>query len=261
MAERLRSAIETLFNVRDETNGLAPSGEERRRRRNESIGALRAYSVPALFLLAGAGVLAAAAHFVVWSLVGGILMPLLYSAVPGLEAVNVGGGAPLRIGQFIAYVLYAAGMVGIAVVVLRAVLAKPSGYVRERTRTCPACGMTVLEAASRCRYCGSPLAARRAYPAPVSRGIGPTLSSPRPSAEADRADRADRGDRGDRADRGDRGDRGDRPPRRGRRGGRRRGGRDRSRPGGGGPGPGPGSGGTGASSGAPTGASSTRSDT
>ncbi|MBN1918570.1 MAG: zinc ribbon domain-containing protein [Verrucomicrobia bacterium] len=235
MAERLRSALETLINVRDETNGLAPSGEERRRRRSESIEALRGYSVPALFLVAGAIVIAVATHFLVWSLIDDLLMPLIYSALPGLAAVNIGGDTPLKVGPFISYLLYAAGMVGVAVLVLRGALAKPRGYVRERTRTCPACGMTVYESATRCRYCGSPLATRRTYAAsaPVNRAAGPTISSPRTSASSEHDDR---------------------PPRRGRRGGRRRGGRSRT---------GSGSGGGSDSrsgSGSPTGTSGSRSD-
>ncbi len=208
MAERLRSAFEALFNVRDHANALAPSAEDRRRRRNEFVEALRSYGVPILFLLAAAGLIAAAAHFLVQSLVTHIVMPLIYAGVPGLEKVTVGGSS-LLVGQFIAYVLYAACMIGLAVVGIRAVLAKPHGYVRERTKTCPACGMTVLQVATKCRFCGTALPGRRSYgPLPASRGPAPSYSSSRPSSRDD-ADRADRS------------------PRRGRRGGRRRSGRKR----------------------------------
>jgi hypothetical protein len=213
MAERLRSAIETLFNVRDEANALAPSGEERRRRRNEFIETLRSYGVPILFVLVAAVVIAVATHFVVWSLVAHIVMPLIYAGVPSLEKIEMSGGSSLALGQFIAYVLYAACMIGLATLALRGILAKPSGYVRQRTRTCPACGMSVPDVATRCRFCGSALPARRAYASTTpSRGPAPALSSSRPRSD-------------------DRSDSGRQPPRRGRRGGRRRGGRGRSRSG------------------------------
>ncbi len=212
MAERLRSAIETLFNVRDEANALAASGEERRRKRNEFIEALRIYGVPILLLMVAAAVIAVAIHFVVWSFVAHIVMRLVYAGVPGLETVQVGASS-LALGRFIAYLLYAACMIGLATLALRTVLAKPRGYVRERTRTCPACGMTILDAATKCRFCGSSLPGRRSYgaPAPSSRAPAPTLSSTRSSGGAP--------------------DTSDLPAKRGRRGGRRRGGRGRSRPG------------------------------
>ena len=209
MAERLRSAIESLFNVRDEANGLATSAEDRRRRRNEFVEALRSYGVPIVLLLVAAAVIAVAAHFLVLSLVSHILMPVIGAAIPGLANIQV-----VQLQQFITYLLYAAIMIGLAIVGIRTVLAKPLGYVRERTKNCPACGMTVLESAAKCRYCGTAIPARRAYgPLPASRAAGPTLSSSRTSA-----------DRGE--------DRGERPPRRGRRGGRRRSGRSQSGPGG-----------------------------
>jgi len=225
MAERLRSAIEALFNVREHANALAASAEDRRRRRHEFVGALRSYGVPVLFLLAAAGLIAAAAHFLVRSLVTDIVMPLIYAGVPGLQAVTVGQSS-LLVGQFIAYVLYAACMIGLAVLAIRAMLAKPQGYVQERTKTCPACGMTVLQVATKCRFCGTSLQGRRSYgPLPASRGPSPTYSSSRSSSRDD--------------------ERGDRPSRRGRRGGRRRSGRSRpdsggapSRPEGGSGGPG-----------------------
>jgi uncharacterized membrane protein YgcG len=220
MAERLRSAIETLFNVRDEANALAPSADERRRRRNEFIETLRSYGVPILFVLVAAVVIAVAIHFVVWSLVAYVVMPLIYAGVPDLEKIAVGAGSSVALGQFIAYLLYAACMIGLATLALRGVLAKPSGYVRQRTRICPSCGMSVPDVATKCRFCGSSLPARRAYGSTTpSRGPAPALSSSRRSS-----------DEGS--------DAGHRPSRRGRRGGRRRGGRGRPRPGSG-PGPAP----------------------
>jgi uncharacterized membrane protein YgcG len=222
MAERFRSAIESLFNVRDDSNALAPSSDERRRRRNEFIESLRSYGVPILFMMVGAALIAVGVHFLVWSFVAHIVMPLLYAAVPGLETVTV-AGSPMHFGQFISYLIYAVCMIVLAVAALRTVLAKPRGYVRERTRTCPACGMTVLEVASKCRFCGAPLPTRRAYGSTTpSRGPAPALSS----------------SSGSRPDDG---------PSRRRRGGRRRGGRGRSRSGSGG-GPGSGSSGSGAGS-------------
>jgi hypothetical protein len=152
----------------------------------------------------------------VWSLIRDVVMPLVYSGVPVLKEIELPGraDATLALGDFIGYLLYAAVMVGLATMALRAVLAKPIGYVRERTRTCPACGMTVLEMASKCRFCGSPLPARRSHvPSPRSHGNGLTLSGTRTAPESDSRDSRDR---------------------RGRRGGRRRGGRGRP-----GPGPGP----------------------
>jgi len=208
MAERLRSAIETLFNVRDEANSLAASAEDRRRRRNEFVESLRSYGMPILVLMVAAALIAVATHFLVWSFVGHIVMPLVYAGVPGLAAIQVSGSS-LLLGQFITYVLYAAAMVALAVVGVRAVLAPPRGFVRERTKTCPACGMTVLDVATRCRFCGSPLGGRRSYgPAPPGRTPAPAFSSSR-SRERDAED-------------------GERSPRRRRRGGRRRSGRDRS---------------------------------
>lgn len=204
MAERLRSAIETLFNVRDEANALAASAEDRRRRRNEFVESLRSYGMPILFLLVAAALIAVATHFLVWSFVAHIVMPLVYAGVPGLVAIEVGGSS-LLLGQFIVYVLYAAAMVALAVFGVRAVLARPQGFVRERTKTCPACGMTVLDVATRCRFCGSALSGRRSHtPPPPGRGPAPTLSSSR--SRDDREDRAEGA------------------PRRRRRGGRRRGG-------------------------------------
>jgi len=223
MAERFRSAIESLFNVRDDTNALAPSGDERRRRRNDFIESLRSYGVPILFLLVGAALIAVGVHFLVWSFVAHIVMPLLYAGVPAIEKVTV-AGSTVHFGQFISYLIYAACMVALAVAALRTVLAKPRGYVRERTRTCPACGMTVLEVATKCRYCGAPLPARRAYGSTTpSRGPAPALSSSSSSGEDDY-------------------------PSRRRRGGRRRGGRGRSRSSSGGGG-GSGSSGSGSESG------------
>ena len=208
MAERLRSAIETLFNVRDEANALAASAEDRRRRRNEFVESLRSYGVPILLLMVAAALIAVATHFLVWSFVAHIVMPLVYAGVPGLVAIEVGGSS-LLLGQFIAYLLYAAAMVALAVLGVRAVLARPRGFVRERTKTCPACGMTVLDVATRCRFCGSALSGRRSHtPAPPGRGPAPTLSSSR--------------------SRDDREDRPEGAPRRRRRGGRRRSGGGRS---------------------------------
>jgi uncharacterized membrane protein YgcG len=208
MAERLRSAIESLFNVHDERNDLAPSADERRRRRNEFVEALRSYGVSVLLLLVAAAVIAAAAHFLVWSLVTHIVMPAIHAAIPGLATIHV-----VLLDQFITYLLYAAIMIALAVAGIRMVLAKPRGYVRERTKSCPACGMTVLEAASKCRYCGTGLPARRPYgPLPSSRAAGPMFSSPRTTMSEGE----------ERAERGGRSEHGDRPPRRGRRGGRRR---------------------------------------
>lgn len=210
MAERFRSAIESLFNVRDEANSLAAGADDRRRKRNDFIETLRNHSVPVLLMAAAAGVIVVAVHFLVWSLIGDVIMPLVYTGAPGLETIQVGEtvASTLSLGQFIAYLLYAAIMISLATLTLRAMLAKPIGYVRERTRPCPACGMTVLEAASKCRFCGSPLSARRSHgPSPRGRGNGLAISSPRTSAESESRDG---------------------PPRRGRRGGRRRGGRRRS---------------------------------
>ena len=207
MAERLRSAIEALFNVREHANALAASAEDRRRRRHEFVAALRSYGVPVLFLLAAAGLIAAAAHFLVWSLVTHIVMPLIYAGVPDLKAVTLGESSVL-VGQFIGYVLYAACMIGLAVLGVRAMLAKPQGYVHERTKTCPDCGMTVLQVATRCRFCGTSLPGRRSYgPLPASRGPAPTYSSSRSSSRDDEG--------------------APRSSRRGRRGGRRRSGRSR----------------------------------
>jgi len=240
MAKRLRSAIETLFSVRDETNALAPSADERRRQRNEFVEVLRSYGVPIMLLLVGAAVIAAAIHFLVWSVTTHILMPLIYAGVPGLASITVGASV-LPLGTFIGYMLYTAGMVGMATLGVRTVLAKPRGYVRERTKTCPACAMTVLDVANKCRFCGTAIPAHRSYgnrppsgsrphsgsrppsgsrspsgsrPPSGSRDGGPTLSSTRTRSDDEDADR---------------------PPRRSRRGGRRRGGR-------GGSGSGPGSG-------------------
>ena len=188
MAERLRSAIETLFNVRDEANALAPSGEERRRRRNDFIETLRSYGVPILFVLVAAVVIALAAHHLVWSFVRVIVMPLIYAVVPRLKEIQLTSAETLPLGSFIGYVLYAACMIGLATLALRGVLAKPSGYVRQRTRTCPACGMSVPDVATRCRFCGSSLPARRAYASTSpSRGPAPALSSSRPRSD-DRSD-------------------------------------------------------------------------
>jgi hypothetical protein len=250
MAERLRSAIESLFNVRDERNDLAPSADERRRRRNEFVGALRSYGVSVLLLLVAAAVIAVAAHFLVLSLVTYVVMPLIGAAIPGLAKVQV-----VLLDQFITYLLYAAIMIGLAVVAIRAVLARPVGYVRERTKSCPACGMTVLEAATKCRYCGTGLPARRPYgPLPSSRPAGPVFSSPRTTMSegderAEHGERAERGERGEHAERAERGERGDYMPRRGRRGGRRRGGRRRFDSGGGPPASAPADSGGGSSSG------------
>jgi len=209
MAERFRSAIESLFNVRDDTNALAPSGDERRRKRNDFIESLRSYGVPILFLLVGAALIAVGVHFLVRSFVAHIVMPLLYAGVPAIEKVTVAGSS-VHVGQFISYLIYAVCMTALAVAAIRTVLAKPRGYVRERTRTCPACGMTVLEVATKCRFCGAPLPARRAYGSTTpSRRPAPALSSSPNSSEDD-------------------------GPSRRRRGGRRRGGRGRSRSGSGG---------------------------
>jgi hypothetical protein len=243
MAERLRSVIESLFNVRDERNDLAPAADERRRRRNEFVEALRSYGVSVLLLLVAAAVIAVAAHFLVWSLVTHVVMPVIHAAVPGLAKVQV-----VLLDPFITYVLYAAIMIGLAVVAARAVLAKPVGYVRERTKSCPACGMAVLEAATKCRYCGTVLPARRGYgPLPSSRPVGPMFSSPR-TTMSEGAERAEHGERAERAEHGERGERGEQMPRRGRRGGRRRGGRRRFDSGGGPPASAPADAGGGSSS-------------
>ena len=213
MAERLRSAIESLFNVRDDTNALAPSSDERRRRRNEFTETLRIYGVPILLLLAAAAVIAAATHFLVRSLVDDIVMPLIYKGVSGLKPTQV-DASELQPGTFIGGVLYAVFMVAIAVAAGRAVLAKPSGFVRERIRNCPACAMTVPGSATKCRHCGTvlPTTARRSYRAqtPGRSGPRPVLSSSRSREEDGRGESSEGG------------------PRRGRRGGRRRGGRNRS---------------------------------